>query len=763
MNLELAAPITRWDEAIPLGNGMLGGLFWGEGNSLRLSLDRGDLWDERPAPGDPLAHFTYFRMAEMVAQKNNAGISEIVDQQGYTQPHPTKIPAGRLELEFVPGEKVSAFALDFATATGKATFAEGGRAEVFFSAASPVAVMRVTGVSLVGFRLVTPAAARLLHFPGAEEGEEGAAQWFVQTTAEDHKFCVYAQTRKMADATIVAAAVAFSPADGTHVLAVARARVEGAIKAGYQMLLKPHVDWWKGFWAKSSVNFPDAALLRHYQFGQYIYGSASRAGAPPMPLQGVWTADTGELPPWKGDYHHDFNTQMTYMGYYGAGRFEEGRTVLDFLVSRLPAFREFAKKFYEAPGAAVPGVMSHGGRPLGGWAQYSLSPTSGAWLGQLFYLHWRYTRDDKFMREVALPWCREIGECLAALMGPDSQGKLVLPLSTSPEAYNNDQRAWLTPNSTHDNSCLHMLFLALQEMADASGDDDETAKWRQRASGVGPLPISVNGLIKLSPNEDLTFSHRHFSTLIGIYPFNLLSIEGSDKEQALIRRNVAEVERLGVCEWGGSSYTWMAAIRARIGDAESALWHLASYVHAFTSRNGFHINGDQTKSGFSTFDNRPFTLEGNLLACAVVHEMMLQGWDGHPGAGGWGAIRIFPAMPWRWHHAEFTDLVAEGGHKVSARRENNATTWFRITAAREGELRIRDNFGGRVPAWIRPGVRKVGHDYVFTVKAGGVIEATLPKPATVPPAPDGAYLDEVPKPPTTPGVPMYPKVALGSA
>src|ERR1022692_4816192 len=49
LNLKLQAPIKTWDEAIPLGNGLLGGLVWGEDNILRLSLDRGDLWDERPS------------------------------------------------------------------------------------------------------------------------------------------------------------------------------------------------------------------------------------------------------------------------------------------------------------------------------------------------------------------------------------------------------------------------------------------------------------------------------------------------------------------------------------------------------------------------------------------------------------------------------------------------------------------------------------------------------------------------------------------
>jgi hypothetical protein len=45
--LELDAPIETWDEAIPLGNGLTGGLLWGAENIINLSLDRGDLWDER--------------------------------------------------------------------------------------------------------------------------------------------------------------------------------------------------------------------------------------------------------------------------------------------------------------------------------------------------------------------------------------------------------------------------------------------------------------------------------------------------------------------------------------------------------------------------------------------------------------------------------------------------------------------------------------------------------------------------------------------
>lgn len=174
----------------------------------------------------------------------------------------------------------------------------------------------------------------------------------------------------------------------------------------------------------------------------------------------------------------------------------------------------------------------------------------------------------------------------------------------------------------------------------------------------------------------------------------------------------------------------MSALRARTGDGEAAVRNLDIFVQAFLLRNGFHANGDQTKSGFSSLAYRPFTLEGNMLAAAAIHEMLLQSWR--------DAVRIFPAVPWHWHDVAFENLRAEGGHRVSARRENNATTWLRIVAGRDGDLLIRDNFGGRTPAWNCQGVRRDGGNYRVLAKKGMVIEATLPKPEQIPAAPANA-------------------------
>ena len=744
-NLVLTAPVDKWDEAVPLGNGLLGGLLWGEGQTIRLSLDRGDLWDLRTPAAIHEKGFTYANLQKLVREKNTGEIGRLTDAP-YNHPTPTKIPAGRLEITLDPARAVTAFELDLARAEGQARLSDGNRLRAFFSAVQPVALIQIPGAALREVRLRIPGgggggdtgpdshAVAALGYPPAKTGSDGDIRWFVQDTVEGLSYCVCARSLRTADSTLIAVTVT-STADGPDPLTLARARVTLALKSTYDTAIAPHAAWWAGFWSRSHVQVPEPDIQRQYDLVRYFYGAASRRGAPPMPLQGVWTADAGSLPPWKGDYHNDLNTQMSYMGYQGAGHFDEGRCFFDFNEKLLPRYRRFAREFFGTPGANVPGVMSLSGDPLTGWGQYSLSPTAGAWVAHLFYLHWRYTADDRYLREVAYPWCREVGQCVRALLRPDAQGVLRLPLSSSPEIHDNSLKAWLTPNSNYDLFCLKMLFLSLAEMADAAGDTVEASQWTQVAAALGPHHVDDKDMLLIDATQPLPASHRHLSNLMGLYPFNLVTCEGTDRDRATIKASLAQWDRLGTQAWCGYSFSWMSALRARVGDPEAAVRNLDIFVKAFLLRNGFHANGDQTKSGFSSFTYRPFTLEGNMLADAAVHEMLLQSWSPTPGRRDTEVIRVFPATPWRWHDASFDDLRAEGGHRVSARRENNATTWLRVVAGRDGPMRIRDNFGGRVPKWSRAGVTRAGDNYIVPMKSGESLEATLEKPARVPPAP----------------------------
>ena len=57
--------ITRWDEAIPLGNGRLGALIWGGPEELRFSLDRTDIWDLSEPLNTEREDFTYENMVKL--------------------------------------------------------------------------------------------------------------------------------------------------------------------------------------------------------------------------------------------------------------------------------------------------------------------------------------------------------------------------------------------------------------------------------------------------------------------------------------------------------------------------------------------------------------------------------------------------------------------------------------------------------------------------------------------------------------------------
>ncbi len=731
--LQLTAPIATWDEGVPLGNGLTGGLLWGGENTINLSLDRGDLWDERLPEVYHQENWTYDTIRRLKAEGNQAEISRLFDHPYNQIPYPTKLPGGRLVLKLDASQQATSFTLDMRRAVGQAALSQG-RLECFFAATRPVAMVRVVGPA-PSYEFLRPGGLDRLGYEPAEFGRDDAMTWMVQQAALGLKYAVVVAAKRTGGETQLAVAIT-SNRDTDDPLAAGKRRVAEALATGYEAMLKPHRRWWDDFWATSSVSVPNARIQRHYNLVKYFYGAASRPDAPPMPLQAVWTRDDGGLPPWKGDFHHDLNTQMTYLPYHAAGLTDAGLSFINYNWDLLPAYRKFASDFYGVEGAAVPGVATLAGKPTAGWSQYALSPTNALWIGQSFYLHWRYTMDRKFLADRAYPWLGEIATGVIGLL-EQRDGKLYLPLSSSPEIHNNSLRAWLEPNTNHDLALMQWTFEALAEMARTLDKPDEAARWQEHRGKLDDLLVDENNVLMFAKGEPFNVSHRHHATTMAIHPLGTLHIEGSDRERAIIRATLDEVRAKGTGAWCGYSFSWFACILARAGRADEALKYLTDYERAFILRNGFHANGDQIGAGLSGFRYRPFTLEGNFLAMEAVHEMLLQSWAPNRPKDPTPVVRLFPATPWQWHEAAFKKLRTEGGYVVSARRENNATTRFRIEATQNGLLKLRDNFGRRTPEFSRQDVRKVGDLYQIDMKAGDVLEATLEKPASIPPEPKG--------------------------
>jgi alpha-L-fucosidase 2 len=296
--------------------------------------------------------------------------------------------------------------------------------------------------------------------------------------------------------------------------------------------------------------------------------------------------------------------------------------------------------------------------------------------------------DMQFLKEQAYPYCTGIAEALVGLMSPDENGRLKLALSSSPEIHNNYQEAWMTPNSNFDLALIRWIFEANAEMASVLGNGDEESRWLDLLSKMDDFAVAGdNGALLVSPDEPLMESHRHLSHLMAIHPLGLLHMEGSDRERKIISASLKQIDEYGSKYWCGYSFSWMACMRARVGQAGEALENLRNYMDC-TLRNGFHVNGPQTRKSLSNYHNmRAFTLEGNFAASQAVHEMLLQSWGDR--------IRIFPAVPAGWWDLSFNQLRAEGGFIVSADRRDGRTVSVEITATTDQLLTLKDPFEGQ--------------------------------------------------------------------
>ena len=103
-NLKFDSLAKRWDEAIPLGNGWLGALIWQKGDKLRLSLDRVDLWDDRPMPEIDKLKFKW--VVEKVKLNQYDSVQKIGDEPYEKYPAPTKIPGAAIEFDLKKMGKV---------------------------------------------------------------------------------------------------------------------------------------------------------------------------------------------------------------------------------------------------------------------------------------------------------------------------------------------------------------------------------------------------------------------------------------------------------------------------------------------------------------------------------------------------------------------------------------------------------------------------------------------------------------------------------
>ncbi len=710
--LHFTTPVTVWDEALPLGNGIMGALVWGDGKPVRISLDRSDLWDLRLVPEFSTPEYKFRIMREWHLQGRTEDLVRLYEQP-YNRPAPTRIPAGRIELSFDTDPVFVDSGLSLADATASMRF-KGARLRAMVHAVEPVGMLAVRAPAPVSIALLAPAFAgkideparggigagdlAQLGYPAPQKSAGPGWQAFLQQGAEGFRFAVYVCWKSGGGSWTAAWSVA-SSFEGPDPLALARKRSEAALAKGYDGMAESHREWWRSYWQKSSVSLPNPVLERQWYLETYKFGSAARRGAPPISLQAIWTADDGKLPPWKGDYHHDLNTQLSYWPCYAANHLEEGLGYLDYLWNTRDAGFAWTERFFEMPGLNVPMTADLNGNQIGGWRQYTHSATTGAWLAQHFYLHWKYSGDREFLAQRAYPYIRDVAVFLEAFTSQrGSDGLRTFPLSSSPEINDNRPDAWFSTPTNYDLALSIWLFAAAAKLASELGLPEDAARWGKVVRELPEYSLGDDGRLLVAKNYPLPASHRHFSHLMAIHPLGLIDPSDGAPAVKTIQASLDELDRLGSSWWTGYSFAWLGNLAARAHDGQKAQQALELFSTAFTLRNSFHCNGDQSGKGYSKFTYRPFTLEGNFAAAEGIQEMLLQSHRGR--------VMIFPAIPSSWKDVSFATLRAEGAFLVSARRTAGKTVLVEVLSEKGGVCRLISPFSGReISVSLKPGER----------------------------------------------------------
>lgn len=723
-DLEFETLALTWDEAIPLGNGMLGALVWEKEGNLRFSLDRADLWDLRPVENIAKPEFSFQWVQEQVKNDNYKAVQEMFDQPYDQMPAPSKIPGAALEFDIEDLGKVKSVRLDIARAVCLVEWESGTLLETFVHAEDQAGWFRFRNVPTeFQPRLVPPKykeqsrgevdspvtgqeLQRLGYEQGIVESKERQLRYRQQGwNGFEYEVAVKWKTEQNSLSGVWSISSTFSEAEGNK---SAGELVEEVLEEDrFDGSFAKHSNWWKSFWNKSSVSLPDPLLEKQYYLEMYKFGSAARPDTPPISLQAVWTADNGKLPPWKGDFHHDLNTQLSYWPAYTGNHLDLEIGFINWMWKNKETFREYTRAYFGTAGLNVPGVTTLTGEPMGGWIQYSFGTTVASWLAHHFYLHWRYSRDEEFLKERAYPWLREVAVYLDEISVKEENGTRKLPISSSPEIHDNSINAWFPATTNFDLALIRWNFEKAAELAGILGKKDEAEKWETILNEWPVLSIDDEKGLLIAPEQPYEVSHRHFSHLVGWHPLGIIDWSNGEKEREVIRSTLTTLENEGSDWWTGYSFSWLGNLYARVFDGEKAAEVLRIFAECFCLENSFHVNGDQCNEGHSKFTYRPFTLEGNFAFASAIQEMLLQSHS--------GVVKLFPSIPADWQNVSFSDLRAQGAFLVSAEIQNGVISRIEIFPENGGDFILENPFDENTAYQIKGG-EVIQQDSIVIIK-----------------------------------------------